>query len=339
MNQKRRNLSPLTKRFLPHQILDSVKYLFQDLVMPGLDAIDLIRDFNRFYTRQLGLLDRGLLGSDFTLTEARVLYELAHRELTTAADIAQALALDVGYLSRILKQFETQLLLARKHSSIDARQRSLKLSAKGRRAFAALNNAAREQVAELIGPLSEERRTGLVKSMQSIMSTLEPSQTQKSYSVRGLKIGDIGWIVHRQGLLYAKEYGWDSTYEALVAEIAGNFIKNFDAEFERAWVAEQDSKVVGCVFIVRVSAQIAKLRLLYVEPEARGLGIGRRLVQDCIRFARAKGYKTLTLWTNDVLVAARHVYLSAGFQLVREEPNQAFGKDLISQTWELALEH
>jgi DNA-binding MarR family transcriptional regulator/GNAT superfamily N-acetyltransferase len=301
------------------------------------DAIDAVRGFNRFYTRQLGLLDRGLLGSEFTLTEARVMYELARRDDPLASDLAADLALDFGYLSRILKKFETRKLLVRKRSAADARQSVLRLSAKGRRAFATLNEAARSQVADLIAGLKTEQRAALLQAMHTVESVLGTKDVSTAFVVRDLKIGDIGWIVHRQGLLYSQEYGWDGTYEALVAEIAGAFAKNLDRKTERAWIAARGSQILGSVFLVRVSSDVAKLRLLYVEPAARGLGIGKHLVQACIQFAKQQGYKTLTLWTNDVLVAARSIYIAAGFTLVHEEPHHAFGQALISQTWELDL--
>jgi DNA-binding MarR family transcriptional regulator/N-acetylglutamate synthase-like GNAT family acetyltransferase len=302
-------------------------------------AVDLIRGFNRLYTRQLGLLDRGLLGSEFTLTEARVLYELTNHE-TTATAIARELAIDLGYLSRLLKKFERRRYVKRTRSPVDARQSRLQLTEKGRTVFDPLDRAAREQIAAMIDPMTPDQRFELLGAMQSIQRLLQPGSEKrggKPYIIRPPRIGDLGWITHRQGVLYSQEYGWDGTYEALVAEILANFVKNFDPKRERGWVAERDSVTVGCVFVVRASDEVAKLRLLYVEPAARGLGLGRRLVHDCIDFARAKGYRTLTLWTNDVLVSARHIYEAAGFQLTREERHHSFGKDLLGQTWDLAL--
>jgi DNA-binding MarR family transcriptional regulator/GNAT superfamily N-acetyltransferase len=300
------------------------------------DAIGLVRRFNRFYTRQLGLLDQGLLGSAFSLTEARVFYELAHRKGARSSEIAQALQLDLGYLSRMLKKFETGKYLTRVRSSVDARQSALTLTNKGREAFRSLDRAAKKQVAAMLRPLPHDERAELLRAMHTVLRLLQ-SERDKTFTVRELRIGDIGWIVRRQGVLYASEYGWDGTYEALVAEILAAFVKNFDPQTEGAWIAERHAEIVGSVFLVRASAQIAKLRLLYVEPSARGSGIGVHLVNRCIDFARAKGYETLTLWTNDVLVSARRIYQAAGFELTQEERHHSFGKDLVGQTWELRL--
>jgi DNA-binding MarR family transcriptional regulator/GNAT superfamily N-acetyltransferase len=307
---------------------------------PASHAIDIVRDFNRFYTGQLGLLDRGLLGSEFTLTEARVLYELASRDDITATEIARELGIDLGYLSRLLAKFERRRFIKRTRSPVDARQSSLQLTKKGRAAFDPLDRAAADQIAAMIDPMTLERRRELLASMQSVQRLLRSPSEQferEPYVIRPLRIGDIGWITHRQGVLYAQEYGWDGTYEALVAEILAGFIKNFDSNSESGWVAERDHEIVGSVFLVRASISVAKLRLLYVEPSARGFGIGGRLVQECIEFARAKGYSTLTLWTNDVLVSARRIYEAAGFRLTQEERHHSFGKDLVGQTWDLAL--
>jgi DNA-binding MarR family transcriptional regulator/GNAT superfamily N-acetyltransferase len=307
---------------------------------PAGEAIDIIRSFNRRYTRQLGLLDTGLLGSEFTLTEARVLYELANGENSTATQIAGELGLDLGYMSRLIKKFARRRYIKRTRSPVDARQSRLRLTLRGRAVFDPLDRAARHQIAEMIAPLAPAQRSVLLSAMQSVQRLLEGGSTEASrepFAIRPIRIGDIGWITHRQGILYSQEYGWDATYEALVAEILANFVKNHDSDLERGWVAERDGEIIGSVFLVRASADLAKLRLLYVEPTARGLGVGRRLVQECIDFARSKGYKTLTLWTNDVLVSARRIYQAAGFQLTKEERHHSFGKDLVGQTWDLAL--
>jgi len=307
---------------------------------PAGEAIDIIRSFNRRYTRQLGLLDNGLLGSEFTLTEARVLYELANSEDSTATQIAGELGLDLGYMSRLIKKFGRRRYVKRKRSAVDARQSRLQLTERGRAVFDPLDRAARLQIAEMIAPMTLEQRSLLLSAMQSVQRLLEAGSEEsrrEPYAIRTLKVGDIGWITHRQGILYSQEYGWDATYEALVAEILAGFVKNFDSNMERGWVAERAGGIIGSVFLVRASADLAKLRLLYVEPTARGLGLGKRLVQECIDFARMKGYKTLTLWTNDVLVSARRIYQAAGFQLTKEERHHSFGKDLVGQTWELAL--
>jgi DNA-binding MarR family transcriptional regulator/GNAT superfamily N-acetyltransferase len=297
-----------------------------------------VRQFNRFYTRCLCLLDRHLLDSPFTLTEVRVLYELARRESTTASAMAADLGLDLGYSSRILKMFERRRYIKRERSSTDTRRYHIRLTRLGRQRFLPLDKAACAQIARLIEPVPANRRDQLVESMQTIQGLLTAQTVEtKAYQLRGLRPGDIGWVTHRQALLYQQEYGWDISYEALVAEILGGFVKSFDAASESAWIAEQDQKILGSVFLVRASDKIAKLRLLYVEPSARGLGIGRRLVDECIAFARGKGYETLTLWTNDVLISARKIYQAAGFRLTSEERHHSFGKDLIGQTWDLAL--
>ncbi|RJT33316.1 GNAT family N-acetyltransferase [Mesorhizobium waimense] len=306
---------------------------------PGKERIDAVRAFNRFYTRQIGLLDEGLLKSAFSLTEARVLYELAHRDGLTATDLVRDLALDPGYLSRLLKKFEERGLVERAATEADARRSSIALTSAGRQAFAPLNRDSHDQVAALLDRLPASDQDRLVKAMQTVQRMLgsDGAEPKIPYMLRTLQVGDIGWIVRRQGMLYAQDYGWDETYEALVAEILAAFVKSFDPKWERSWVAEREGEVVGSVFVVRRTDEVAKLRLLYVEPSARGLGIGKRLVDECVSFARARGYKTLTLWTNDILVSARRIYEAAGFKLVEEERHHSFGKDLVGQNWNLEL--
>ncbi|SFP32173.1 DNA-binding transcriptional regulator, MarR family [Mesorhizobium sp. NFR06] len=305
---------------------------------PGKERIDAVRAFNRFYTRQIGLLDEGLLKSPFSLTEARVLYELAHRDGLVASDLVRDLGLDPGYVSRLLKKFEERGLVEREATEADARRASIALTPAGRQAFAPLNQDSHDQVRALLDRLAPADQERLVKAMRTVQDLLgDRAEPKVPYILRPLQVGDIGWITHRQGLIYAQDYGWDGTYEALVAEILGEFVKNFVPQWERSWVAERGGEVVGSVFVVRKSPKVAKLRLLYVEPSARGLGIGRRLVDECIGFARAKGYKTLTLWTNDILSSARRIYQAAGFKLVEEEGHHSFGKDLVGQTWNLEL--
>jgi DNA-binding MarR family transcriptional regulator/GNAT superfamily N-acetyltransferase len=297
-----------------------------------------VRAFNRFYTRQLGVLDESVLASGLSLTEMRVLYELAHRDGATATGLGRDLGLDAGYLSRLLSKFEARRWLRRSPAPGDARQSLLVLTPSGRKAFAPIEKAAREQIATWLEALPPPQRDRLVKSMQTVQRLLGGLPEPKvPYVLRDLRPGDLGWIVHRQGLLYHQEYGWDETFDGLLAEIAGAFVKSFDAKRERCWVAEREGEVVGSVFLVRASGKVAKLRMLYVESSARGLGIGGRLVEECIDFARAKGYRTLTLWTNDILVSARKIYQAAGFRLVAEERHHSFGKDLVGQNWDLAL--
>lgn len=279
-----------------------------------------------------------MLDSAFTLTEARVLYELAQCKSTIATKIAADLGLDLGYLSRILKMFERRRYIKRERASADTRQYHISLTALGRGRFLPLDRAARAQIATLIAPLPTARRHELVDSMRAVEGLLTGRAVEpKSCQLRGLRPGDIGWITHRRAILYQQEYGWDISYEALVAEILAAFVKAFDPKCESAWIAEQEQMIVGSVFLVRASGNVAKLRLLYVEPIGRGMGIGRRLVDECIGFARAQGYETLALWRNNVLVSARRIYQAAGFRLMKEEPHHSFGKDLIGQTRDLDL--
>lgn len=294
-----------------------------------------VRAFNRFYTRRIGLLSDRHLGSDFSLTEARVLYELAHRERATAAEIARELGLDAGYLSRILARFGKRRLVARQQSEVDGRQSHLSLTALGRRAFEPLDRGANEQVATLLKPLGTGRRARLVEAMAAIQQAL--TQAEPAYTLRPHRPGDIGWVIHRHGVLYFREYGWDERFEALVAEIAAHFVQNFDAARERCWIAERDGATVGSVFLARQSERVAKLRLLLVEPEARGLGLGQRLVRECVDFARAAGYREITLWTQAELLAARHIYEKAGFRVASVERHHRFGPEMTGEMWRLLL--
>jgi DNA-binding MarR family transcriptional regulator/N-acetylglutamate synthase-like GNAT family acetyltransferase len=297
-----------------------------------------VRRFSRFYTQKIGVLQRAYLRSPFTLTQARVLYELAHRERSTASELGRDLGLDAGYLSRILCRFEKKGLLTRKVSQNDGRQQLLSLTRKGEEAFAPLNVRSRAEIATLLGPLQERQQKRLVEAMHEIETLLGAAPEPKApYMLRPHQPGDIGWITHRHGVLYAQEYGWDETFEALVAEVAAAFIKNFDPKKERCWIAEKDGEIVGSAFLVKKLPSVAKIRLVYVEPKARGLGIGARLTAECERFARQAGYKKITLWTNSILLAARHIYEKAGFRLVASEPHHSFGHDLVGETWEKKL--
>jgi DNA-binding MarR family transcriptional regulator/GNAT superfamily N-acetyltransferase len=298
--------------------------------------IQAIRSFNRFYTRKIGVLGKGHLGTRYSLTEGRVLYELAHREQTTATDIGRDLGLDAGYLSRILLRFQKSGLVARKRSAADGRQSDLLLTAKGRKAFAPLDRTSNDAVSKLVAGLSGAEREALVQCMGRIQRLLEPDR-QAGFTLRSHGPGDIGWVIQRHGELYFQEYGWDERFEALVAEIAAKFVQQFDPARERCWIAEKDGARVGSVFLVRQSDDVAKLRLLLVEPAARGLGVGQRLVAECIAFAREKGYRTITLWTQDILHAAGHIYRKAGFRLAREERHALFGIEMTGQIWELDL--
>ncbi len=301
--------------------------------------IDAVRGFNRFYTRQIGVLREGLLQSPFSLTEARVLYEIAHRPKPTATELCQELGLDPGYLSRILGKLEKRSLVSRSVCPSDGRQILLALTAKGRRTFATLDARQRAEIAAMLHPLPPAEQSRLVQAMHSIKMLLGARTDPKTpYILRAHQPGDMGWVVHRHGVLYAQEYGYDEQFEALVAEIAAKFIQHFDPKRERCWMAEKDGEIVGSVFLVKKSKTVAKLRLLLVEPSARGLGIGKRLVDECLRFARQVGYKKMVLWTQSELPAARHVYEQAGFRLVQEKPHRSWGRDdLVSETWEMKL--
>ncbi len=302
------------------------------------DQVLAVRDFNRFYTRQIGLLEEGMLKSKFSLTEVRVLYELANRNGLTATQLGHELGLDAGYLSRILGKFEKRGMLARTPSATDARRSEITLTAAGHTAYEPLNIESHSHIKALLEPLATRDRTELVDAMNSIRTLLDDREPAKvPYILRPHQPGDMGWVVHRQAMLYSREYGWDDSFEALVAEIASDFLKTFDPKRERCWIAEKDGMIVGSVFVVRQSDEIAKLRMLYVDEAARGLGIGGRLVDECIRFARGRGYRTLTLWTNDILTSARRIYEAAGFTLVSEQKHHSFGKDLVGQTWDLSL--
>jgi DNA-binding MarR family transcriptional regulator/N-acetylglutamate synthase-like GNAT family acetyltransferase len=304
------------------------------------DRISSVRRFNRFFTRQIGVLREGLLHSPYSLTEARVLYELAHRDQLTASDLCRELGLDPGYLSRILARLEQQGAIDKVRSEADGRQRLLRLTHAGQSAFAVLDQRSRDEVAEMLSDLGEADQQRILEAMQTIEQVLD---TQKAFKfaapfvLRPHEPGDMGWVTHRHGVLYAREYGWDERFEALVAQIVADFINAYNPARERCWIAEMGGEIVGSVFVVQSSETVAKLRLLLVEPKARGLGLGARLVEECIRFARRSSYQKLMLWTNSVLVAARHIYEKAGFTLVAQEAHHSYGHDLIGETWELIL--
>ncbi|MGI8496520.1 MAG: bifunctional helix-turn-helix transcriptional regulator/GNAT family N-acetyltransferase [Gemmatimonadaceae bacterium] len=313
--------------------------------LPPADPIAAVRRFNRFYTQLIRALDEGHLHTPFSLAEARVLYEIAHRDppAPTAAEIAQGLGLDAGYLSRILRGFEKQGLIERATSATDARQSHVRLTAAGDATFAELDNLARADVASLLSMVSGRAADRLLDAMRTIERLLGGERRREDepppYLLRQHRPGDMGWVVSSHGRLYADEYGWDERFEALVAEIVAAFLRTFDPKRERCWIAERDGENVGSVFLVSHPERehVAKLRLLLVEPGARGLGIGRRLVDECVRFARQAQYDRITLWTNSVLSAARLIYERAGFELTNEEAHESFGARLTGQTWELSL--
>lgn len=301
--------------------------------------IGAVRRFNRFYTGQIGVLRDGLLGSPFSLTEVRVLYELAHRDQPTATELGRALGLDAGYLSRILRGFERRGLIDKARSHADGREALLSLTRKGRLTFAPLDARSSAEIGGLLRRLSPRGQARLVEAMRTIENLLGGTGRgdQGPFLIRPHQPGDMGWVVHRHGVLYAQEYGWDERFEALVADIVASFIRNLDRKRERCWIVERDGEIVGTVFLVKKSKTVAQLRLLLVEPAARALGLGSRLVSECGRFARQAGYRKIVLWTNSVLRAARHIYQEAGYRLVHEERHHSFGHDLIGETWELDL--
>lgn len=303
-----------------------------------LRRIEAVRAFSRFYTRRIGVLHEGLLGSPFSLTEGRVIYEIAHQEDVTAGDLARQLGLDPGYLSRILKGLERQGLLERRASEADGRRQVLSLTDKGQAGFARINARSRSEIGAMLAVLPKDEQARLVQAMAEIETLLgDAAPRHAAYILRPHQVGDMGWVIQRHGQIYAEEFGWDETFEAVVAEIAAGFVMNYEPKRERCWIAERNGENVGSVFIVRQDEGVAKLRMLLVERHVRGLGIGRRLVEEALVFARQHGYVRVTLWTVEGLEAARRLYVQAGFQLVREEPFEGFGRPMTGQTWELAL--
>jgi len=296
------------------------------------------RRFNRFYTQKIGVLDRSYLQSEFSVGEARVLYELAQLEETTASEISANLGLDMGYLSRILGKLEEQQLIRRAPAEQDARQRVIHVTPKGKKAVSTLDSRSQEQAGSLLAELTGPQQASVLQAMSRIQAVLGDGQANNEpYVIRTHRSADLSWIAYRHAVLYRQEYGWNEAFEALVLEITAHFLKHYDPEAERCWVAERSGEILGCVLLVKSSKQIAKLRLLLVEPSARGLGIGKRLVEECIRFAQDKGYKKIVLWTHSNLSAARGIYQKAGFQLVATDSHEDFGPRVTSETWELRL--
>ncbi len=312
-------------------------------LMPDPDfelRVGAVRHFSRFYTREIGLLQAGFLNSPFSLTQARVLYELSRHKERTASEVASELGLDHGYLSRILRGFADDGLIDRERSKDDGRQVALSLTTKGRKAFAPIDARSQRDAATLLEKLPPEDQQRMVNAMSTIEALIGHKESKtRSYSLRTHRPGDMGWVVGRHGVIYGEEYGWDASIEALTAEICSNFLKNFDPERERCWIAEIDGEPVGSVFLVKEHGKddVARLRLLIVDPKARGLGIGHRLVEECIRFAREAGYRTITLWTHAVLKGAREIYRRAGFTLTKEWVHDDFGKPEPAETWDLTL--
>jgi len=300
--------------------------------------VDAVRRFNRFYTRQIGVLNEGLLHSPLSLTEARVLFELAHRTTPTATEIGEELGLDAGYLSRILRGFQKKRLMVRSRSAADGRRTLLTLTKKGRDTFARLNRRSHQETGAMLKRLPHTEQARVVDAMRLVEGALgRRADRPASFVLRPPNPGDLGWIVHRHGVLYAQERGYDEEFEALVSRIVADFVEHFDARRERCWIAEAGAEVAGCVFLVKKSKTVAKLRLLLVEPRARGLGIGQRLVAECVRFARQAKYRKITLWTQSDLCAAKHLYKQAGFRMVGGQSHHSFGQNLVAETWELVL--
>lgn len=306
---------------------------------PALEQrIDRVRAFNRYYTRAIGVLDKGLLDSPYSLTEARVLWELAHHAPLTATALGRELKLDAGYLSRLLRRFKERGLVHARTSKEDARQQLLSLTPKGQRAFAPLDQRSHDQTAALLQSLGAARQQQLVDAMRQIQAALGDAPERPPWTLRSPRSGDIGWVIRRHGELYGQEYGWDWRFEALVARICADFVDHFKPEREACWIAEQDGRNIGCVFLVQAAPTVAQLRMLLVEPDARGQGVGEALVQQCEQRARALGFRKIRLWTNSVLTAARHIYQKAGYRLVKTEPHESFGHRLMGETWELRLD-
>ena len=299
--------------------------------------VAVLRRFNRFYTRQAGLIEPKHLHTDVSLPEARILYELAQRGPLGPTDLAGDLGIDPGQLSRTLQALQRRQLVSRKTSTADRRQIDIALTAKGRAAFTDLDKRSQQFASDIVAHLPADRRADLVDAMERIERALSADAASLAVTLRPHRPGDIGWIISRNGALYAEEYGWTIDYEALVAEIAGQFIKTFDPARERCWIAEAGGNPSGSVMLVNGGNGVGKLRLLLVEPHARGLGVGKTLVSECIRFAREAGYTSMTLWTQSILVAARGIYKQAGFRLVDQKPHHSFGHDLVGETWEMVL--
>lgn len=304
------------------------------------ERVSAVRQFNRMYTRRIGLLNEAFLGTTYSLGEMRVLYELAHRTRPTATEIGKTLGFDLGYLSRLLRRFEQAGLLTKVPSESDGRQSLLELTRKGKAEVAAVEARQEQETGAMLDALPVAAQRRLVEAMRAIAEILDQpiESAPPTYILRSPHPGDMGWLVHRHGVLYSKEYGWNDLSEALAADVVTKFLRHHDPKRERCWIAERpDGEIVGFVLLVARSKTVAQLRLLQVEATARGAGLGRRLVRECIRFARQAGYTKIRLWTNDVLHAARRIYQSEGFELVEEEPHERFGPKLIAQTWELML--
>lgn len=301
------------------------------------DASAAIRRFNRFYTREIGVLDGNLLQSGFSLAEARIIYELAQAPQISATEIGEKLNLDRGYLSRMLRAFQRKRLISRKTNAVDRRRSHLSLTEKGRKTFRQLDRRSSEAAKGMIANLPPGAVNTLLAAMETIQGVLEKTTAAPDFILRRDRVGDLGHIASRQAVIYEQECGWDKTYEALAAKILSEFVGRNDTASERAWIAESRGAILGSVYLMKEDAETARLRLLYVEPQARGLGLGRTLVSECTEFAKGAGYKRIVLWTQSTLTAARKLYVGEGYQLIKQEPHRSFGKDLVGETWQLVL--
>ena len=302
-----------------------------------MSPVDAVRRFNRFYTRRIGVLHASYLGSPFPLPQARLLYEIGHRGECTASELGADLDIDLGYLSRLIQGLKRQRLVQGEPARHDARHIRLTLTPKGRKAFATLDDTSRRTMGEMLAPLARTQRERLVSAMQAVETVLEPRATQGEITLRPHRAGDMGWVVERHGVLYGQEYGWGARFEALVADIVANFLRDYEPKRERCWIAQRAGERIGSVFVVQESRMTAKLRLLLIEPSARGAGLGKRLVQQCIDFSRRAGYRKLVLWTHANLLAARAIYTKLGFRKVKSEPHRQFGVPVVGEYWELPL--
>lgn len=301
------------------------------------DASAAIRRFNRFYTREIGVLDGNLLQSGFSLAEARIIYEVAQAPEIAAKEIGEKLNLDRGYLSRMLRAFERKRLISRKTDAADKRRSHLSLTEKGRTTFRQLDKRSSEAARGMIADLSPGAVTAMLAAMETIQGVLEKNAPALDYILRRDRVGDLGYIASRQALIYEQEYGWDKTYEALAAKILSEYVGRNDTVNERAWIAESHGTILGSVYLMKEDADTARLRLLYVEPQARGLGLGKKLVSECTEFAKGAGYKRIVLWTQSTLTSARKLYVGEGYKLIKQDPHHSFGKELVGETWELVL--
>jgi DNA-binding MarR family transcriptional regulator/GNAT superfamily N-acetyltransferase len=314
------------------------KTLMEATVAADRERVEAVRAFNRFWTNRIGALNSGLLGTPYSLTEARIIFELAHGGSMDLAHVRKKLEIDAGYLSRLMTRLKERGLVEAKPSMSDGRRQVVRLTQRGRAAFEDLDARSIRQVERMLSDFTEEDQRRFISALATIRGLFDPAPGTSPYVIRPLRPGDLGWVVHRHGVIYAQEHGWDESFEALIARVVAEYVESRDEGRDNAWIAEVEGYPAGCVFCVKKNEKVAKLRLLLVEPRARGMGIGSRLVEECIRFAKRAGYEQVTLWTNDVLTSARRIYEAAAFRLVDERPHHSFGHDLVGQDWLLDLD-